>query len=853
MQRFTSLKVIVVFAITLLIITSAYWITSRSLEDLMEIVRESSSPDSVLIKVKEINSDITGAESGVRAFALTQDERYLDPYLHLANSIQQKLDTLRALTSNKPYEVSAIDSISSLMKDKLSVYHELLSISYSQVLESALDKMTDQFPETDSSLKVTDTLMIAQQNATSKKSFFQKIFGSGGPSKKDLKEKADSVLKSALIKENEKSKEKISNVQRTIADIKDKESQQLKRQSEKELVLLDKDRDITHEIENLIRKIEFDESIHIQRKAQEANQAALRSSGRIQMLSIAGAIVLLLLIALIIYDIAKSNLYRKKLAEAKSHAEKLAKIKEEFLANMSHEIRTPLSAILGYTGRMLKTNLNDRQTGYANAIHNSSDHLLSIVNDILDLTKLETDNLRLEKINFNPEVVVREVCDVMKFKADEKNISLRFDCPEIKELIVKGDPMRLKQVLYNLIGNAIKFTEKGKVTVNCISQNTASPETSNSRLLIFIISDTGIGIPGEKLNTIFHQFSQADTSITRKYGGTGLGLNISKRIIELQGGSIAVKSKILEGSEFSFTIPYEVVIERKEDEKLKTEDYGHDKPQTLNLKPQTDKTLSGIKILLAEDTEINRILQKEMLKDLGAIVTETTNGFEVLSELRTNSSQVILMDVQMPGMSGIEAMTEIREKLKSDIPAIAMTANVMQHDLDRYLKAGFNDYITKPFTEKDLAEKILNVLNGRTSSFEETGEKEKVLPAGSLYDLNELQNTSTGNNDFIIRMLKIFLSSAESLLNKAKNNTEEKNWEGLSSNVHRLIPSCRYISVNRMASKLKNIEEICNTCPDELKIKELLSEVLMEYEKVSAALQKEIREFENLKTVNSKQ
>ncbi|HKR06008.1 MAG TPA: ATP-binding protein, partial [Bacteroidia bacterium] len=692
MQRFTGLKVIVVFAITLITITSAYWITSRSLEDLMEIVRESSSPDSVLIKVKEINSDITGAESGVRAFALTQDERYLDPYLHLANSIQKKLDTLRALTSNKPYEVSAIDSISSLMKEKLAVYHELLSISYSQVLESALDKMTDQFPETDSSIKVTDTLMIAQQNATSKKNFFQKIFGSGGPSKKDLKEKADSVLKSALIKENEKSKEKISNVQRTIADIKDKESQQLKKQSEKELVLLDKDRDITHEIENLIRKIEFDESLHIRHKAEEANQAALRSGGRIQTLSIAGAIVLLLLIALIIYDIAKSNQYRKELAEAKSHAEKLAKIKEEFLANMSHEIRTPLSAILGFTGRMLKTNLNDRQADYANAIHNSSDHLLSIVNDILDLTKLETGNLRLEKISFNPAVVGKEVCEVMKFKADEKNISLRFDCNEIKELTVKGDPMRLKQVLYNLIGNAIKFTEKGKVTVNCTSHNIGSPQTPDSRLLTFIISDTGIGIPGEKLKTIFQQFSQADTSITRKYGGTGLGLNISKRIIEMQGGTIEVKSKILEGSEFSFTIPYEVVMEGKESERLKTEDYGHDnKPQTLHLKPQTYKTLSGIKILLAEDTEINRILQKEMLKDLGAIVTETTNGFEVLSELRTNHSELILMDVQMPGMSGIEAMTEIREKLKSDIPAIAMTANVMQHDLDRYLKAGFND------------------------------------------------------------------------------------------------------------------------------------------------------------------
>jgi len=836
MQRFTSLKVIIVFAITLVIISAAFWITSRSLDDLMEIVRESSKPDSVLVKVKKINSDITGAESGVRAFALTQDERYLDPYLELAGNIQKELDTLRDLTKNKPYEVSAIDSISTLMQEKLSVYHELLSISYSQVLESALGKMTTQFADTDSVAINTDTLLAVQQKDASKKNIFKRFFGSGGPSKKDLQEKADSA-----VKENIKSKEQISNVQKTIADIKEKESQQLKKQSKKELALLDKDKDITHSIENLIRKIEFDESIHVQRKAEEANEAAIRSGSRIQTLSIVGALVLLLLIALIIYDIAKSKLYRKKLADAKAHAEKLAKIKEEFLANMSHEIRTPLSAILGYTERMRKTNLNDRQAGYANVIHTSSEHLLSIVNDILDLSKLESGSLRLEKINFKPDVILKEVCDVLRFKADEKNISLRTDLNEIKDLTVKGDPMRLRQVLYNLVGNAIKFTEKGNVLLNVSTiKRTNSPICS----LKFSIHDTGIGIPDEKLKIIFDQFSQADSTITRKYGGTGLGLSISKRIIEMQGGTIEVKSKLLEGSEFTFVIPYEVA--------LKTEE--RNLPETGSSKPGTDKILSGVKILLAEDTEINRVLQNEILKDAGAIVTEATNGYEVLAKLQVETPQLILMDVQMPGMSGIEAVMQIREKLKSDIPVIAMTANVMPHDLDRYLKAGFNECITKPFNERELAEKILNLLSGNSVTIKKEEEKKAAaLPEGKLYDLSELQKTSSGNSDFVIRMLKIFLSSSESLLNKATNNAAEKNWEGLSSNVHRLIPSCRYISVNSMAFPLKNIEELCITHPDEIKINELLAEVLTEFEKVSDALQQEITELESQKTVGSNQ
>jgi signal transduction histidine kinase/CheY-like chemotaxis protein/HPt (histidine-containing phosphotransfer) domain-containing protein len=846
MQRFTGLKVIIVFAITLLIIISAYWITSRSLQNLIEIVNESSKPDSILIKIKEINSDITGAESGVRAFALTQDEKYLEPYLQLADNIQKKLDTLRTLTRNKPYEISAIDTISSLMRDKLEAYHELLSISYSQVLESALGKMTGQFSEKDSTQLAMDTSIIVQQELSTKKSFFQKIFGSG-PSKKELKEQADSILKSALIKENEKSKEKISSVQKTIADIKEKESQQLKKQSEKELALLDKDKEITHQIENLIRKIEFDESLHLQHKAEEANRAAVKSGSRIQILSIAGAIILLLLITLIIYDIAKSNLYRKKLAEAKLHAEKLAKIKEEFLANMSHEIRTPLSAILGYTGRILKTSLNDRQTEYANAIHNSSEHLLSIVNDILDLTKLETGNLRLEKISFNPGLLVKEVCDVMKFKADEKNISVKVDINEIKNINVNGDPMRLKQILYNLIGNAIKFTEAGNVKVVCKKSGRISGTTAQ---LTFTITDTGIGIPENKLKSIFAQFSQADSSITRKYGGTGLGLNISKRIIEMQGGTIDVKSKMLEGSAFVFMIPYEILEEEKAIESQTLKNFKVDKKfERENVDQKNRKPLSGIRILLAEDTEINRILQKEMLNDLGANVTEATNGYEVLSNLQVNEYALILMDVQMPGMSGIDAIIEIRKNLNSNIPVIAITANVMQPDLERYKNAGFNDYITKPFKEKELAEKILFVLNGTHSSFKEDTVKE--ISTDALYELNELKNSSNGNSEFVIRMLKIFLSSSDSLLMKVSRNVEEKNWNELSHNVHRLIPSCKYISANSIASRLKVIEEICNTTPDELKIKELLSEILKEYEKVNSALKDEINTLETIKSVSS--
>ncbi|MEO5571360.1 MAG: ATP-binding protein [Bacteroidia bacterium] len=838
MRRFTKIKVIAVFVVALVIIASAYWITSKSLVSLIETVRESSKPNFVLIKAKEINADITGAESGVRAFALTQNEKYLEPYLDLVSNIDKKLDTLRVLTKEKPYEASAIDSIAALMKNKMAVYKDLLSIRYSSVLDSTFGKISGNFISSDSSVKETASVDSTQQNAETKKGWLKKLF-SGNPSKKDLMEKELNAKADAALKENEKSKKQISEVKRTIAEIKEKETEHLKLQIENELNLLDRDKDITHEIENLIRKIEFDESLQLQHKAEEANETAARSGNLIKMLVSAGSLVLLLMMTLIIYDIAKSNLYRKQLTEAKAHAEKLAKIKEEFLANMSHEIRTPLSAILGYTGRILKSNLSDRQTDYANAINASSEHLLSIVNDILDLTKLETGNLNLEKITFKPDAVVKEVMDVMLFKADEKKISLKYDIEEIKNITVKGDPVRLKQVLYNLIGNAIKFTEKGnvKLEVGSWKLDNSIPKTSNFR---FQISDTGIGIPEEKLKTIFAQFSQADSSITRKFGGTGLGLNISKKIIELLGGAIEVKSELLKGSDFIFIIPYEM------ESTAASQQLADEQASTSSFKLPASKILSGIKILLAEDTELNRILQKEMLLDLGAEVTEAQDGLEVVAycELPGAEYQLILMDVQMPKMSGIEALKEIREKLRSTIPVIAMTANVMQHDLDRYLKAGFNDCITKPFKENELAEKILGVLNGKTSFFLQTPEQESSLSSDALYDLDELKKSSKGNADFVIRMLKIFLSSSESLLEKAKLNAAEKKWEDLSGNAHRLIPSCKYISINTMAADLKKIEDLCNTQPDEIKIKELLTNVTKEHEKVKTALLKEINNFE---------
>ena len=795
MRRFTGVKVVAVFAVSLLIVLSAYWITFKSLEGLVVIVRESSKPDLVLDKVKEINSDVINAESGVRAFALTQDEKYLEPYLKLTDSIDKKMIALRMITGDQGTKNSTIDSISFLIKQKLAIYDELLSISYNSVLTSALDKIKSELPKEDSVLKDSSIASTPQKTTPEKKGFFK--FLSKGPSKKELKEKAE-----AALKESEQSKEKISSVQKTIAGIQLQESEQLKTQTKKELALLAKDKLITFRISQLIHEVEVEESLFNQQKAEEANASAVKAETIIKILVITGALVLLLLIILILYDITRSETYRRQLSEAKAHAEKLAKIKEEFLANMSHEIRTPLSAILGYTDRLIKTDLHERQLNYAKAINTSSEHLLSLVNDILDVTKMETGNLKLEKIDFSPAQVVWEVFNAMNLKAAEKNISLECDIKNIQDVFLKGDPLRLKQVLFNIIGNAIKFTEIGEVTINCRLEKSLRPV--NSPMLVFAVSDTGIGIPEEKLKTIFAQFAQVDSSISRKFGGSGLGLSISKKIIEMQGGTIQVKSKVLKGSEFIFSIPYEVGDEgRKMKDEIKLMPL-----EFLNSKPETFKPLSGIKILLAEDVDINRALQVEMLKELGAGVIETCDGYEVISELKAHKFDLLLLDIQMPGMSGIETINEIRTKLKSEIPALAMTANVMQKDLKRYLQAGFNDCITKPFKEKELTEKILKLLNAKSSpALEIKNEEQKNSDGISLYSLHDLRDAANGNTEFIARMIKVFIQSSEDSLQNMEAKISANEFEKVHIYAHKMIPSYNHFNMNEAIKELYALEK----------------------------------------------
>lgn len=388
--------------------------------------------------------------------------------------------------------------------------------------------------------------------------------------------------------------------------------------------------------------------------------------------------------------IAKEN--ESKIIEARDKAEEAVRSKGQFLAVMSHEIRTPLNGVIATAGMLQKTDLDETQMEYAATITKSGQSLLMLINEILEFSKMESGKMVLDPRPSNVSDAIFDVGDLLRSHAQSKGVSLVVNVdPKLPKLVMVDDH-RLKQVLFNLVGNAIKFTAQGKVELSCkcISFN------QDMCSIAFEVSDTGIGIPQEKMHLLFKSFSQVDSSTSRKYGGTGLGLAISGQIVELMNGRFDVTSKVNEGTTFRF-----VIMARISDAKLNQD--TEDKPSEV-----LDRDIRGIKVLVGEDNEINRMVLRFVLDSLGIVADYAHDGLEVIKACQQKDYDVILMDMQMPNCDGLEATQEIRNKLVHQPYIIAMTANTFDEDRDKCAEVGMNEFLPKPFEPDDLKRLLAN-------------------------------------------------------------------------------------------------------------------------------------------------
>ena len=396
-------------------------------------------------------------------------------------------------------------------------------------------------------------------------------------------------------------------------------------------------------------------------------------------------------------DITDRVKAEKELLIAKKLTEESAKAKEIFLANMSHEIRTPMHGILGIAGLLAKTKLDEQQEHYINLITESANNLVVIVNDILDIEKIGSGKFEFEKVDFKIAEKLHTTIQSFQYKSEEKGIAIEENYDFDLNLVVKGDPYRLSQILNNLISNALKFTKQGKISVNGSIQS----EMDERIMMKFSVTDTGIGIPKDKLSIIFEPFTQASSDTTRKYGGTGLGLSICKNLVEMQGGTLIVDSEEGIGTTFTFTIPYDCSNSLLT---IKSVAYTTNDISIFNLK----------NVLMAEDVIVNQFLGKVILESVGFKVDIANNGIEALELIMQNNYDLILMDIQMPEMDGVTTTSKIRQlkdDKKSKIPIIALTANALVGNDKEYFEAGMNACLTKPFTQEKLFEVLINILN----------------------------------------------------------------------------------------------------------------------------------------------
>jgi signal transduction histidine kinase/CheY-like chemotaxis protein/HPt (histidine-containing phosphotransfer) domain-containing protein len=497
-------------------------------------------------------------------------------------------------------------------------------------------------------------------------------------------------------------------------------------------------------------------------------------------------------------QLARRRKMEQDLIEAREQAEQFARSKDNFLANMSHEIRTPMNAVLGMAGQLAKTQLDDKQRFYLDTINSASENLLVILNDILDLTKIRAGKLALERIGFQPVAVLNRALQVMMHKAEEKGLILRISgCDPALSGVLIGDPYRLNQVLLNLLSNGIKFTSKGGVDISC----RVLDDDAFSQKIVIEVSDTGMGMDESFIRHLFDKFTQEYDSVTRKYGGTGLGMSICKELIELMGGEIRVTSQKGSGTTVSLLIK----LEKGKESDLKIRDEV----------PVSTEILKGKRVLVVDDNDMNRLVATTILGNYDTIIFEAGNGQEAVDLLRRQSVDIVLLDIQMPVMSGLEASELIRREISVSLPIIALTANAIRGESEKCLAAGMNDYLSKPFEESSFIKMICEwlareVVSQESGAGDAGGAVELSVESNRppLYDFRRLESIGQGNEAFLKKMVQLFVDQVPVSVRELQTAAGNGDFKTVYEKAHLLKPSLHNFAVDCLQEDIRELEAL---------------------------------------------
>jgi len=785
---------------------------------------ETGASESVikLTLVSNLLSELIEANGQARAYITTGEKRYLARYRRLDKGILKLADSLKYFSTMQPEQYKRMLVVDSLLKIKRGTIESFFRITRANdTLESNRNNragMTGR--DADSSLTNgrVSSRIIAERQAqdaedASKPGFFKKIWDNitGRKPRKDSLQRInpqfvpdDSIRPVSVIQDTT-----IEMVKSQLQIMGEKERLDKEMTIKRDLLLMRTDQVIMDEIRNVLLLFEKEEINRALEDAVHQRVVFRRLWYTAVVLAAVGLITMIFFVILIWKDLARSNFYRKQLESARHLAEKLLKVKELFLANMSHEIRTPITSIIGFTERLSTTRLSGEQENYLKYINSSSEHLLGLVDDLLDYSRIESGKFNLDVVAFLPADLFRQVFETLKHKAERKGLEMNYSSTLEPGLAVLGDPLRIRQIAYNLLNNSIKFTESGKVDLEL-----TSAMVGEQIKLIFRISDTGIGIPEDKQQEIFGEFTQVDVGITRKYGGSGLGLAICRKLVDLMKGEIFLESKPGSGTNITTSLPLDV--------------YQGTIEELIREYPGISVNLSGYRILLAEDDETTRILINELLKSAGAQVDAAGDGLAAWKLFSEHPSEydLIMTDIQMPNISGPELAGKIKLHFGSigsgTPPVMGLTAHATNNDLELFREKGIASFLIKPFRQIQLFEAIGKVLKIEMMSDSRAG---KSGPEeGRNIDLEAFAKFAGDDHGAMIKILNSLSENLITTSGQMQTAFDSADYQHLALLAHRILPNIRNLGAKEEVAMLTELESLRReTDFDRNKISEILN------------------------------
>ncbi len=775
--------------LAILLISATGYLSFRSLSSIVASIQVKSAPDLRILTIREISSDIDKAENSVRLYTHTHKQLDIEPYYATIAEFDDKIERLQDASVGDTMLLTQIDTISSLIEENILIWNRMLALYHNDSLDRFIRKL---------SAKVA-VGMLSDRSAD--RSILRRVFGR----KPDIKLAQEEIIRDLDQIEKQDS---IQNLQLQATESK----------------LAQTGNEIRERFYFMISRMEEEVVRSISKNAAAADRLAMKTYRWLAMFTALSTMLVILVLIVVAKYSRKTRDYQLALIRSKEETEELSRTKELFMANMSHEIRTPVNAIYGFTEQLLYRSFDEKSRELLDIIKSSSDHLVKLVNDILDFSKLQNASIVLERSHFQIRKVFEEIQLLFEKRAAESLTQLSYSIGKSTPLILLGDSYRLKQILINLVGNAVKFTANGEIhfSADCVMKSDDNLD------LILKVADNGIGISDAMQEKVFDDFTQAETDTTRKYGGTGLGLSIVKKLVELHQGSVTLKSQQNKGTTIICVLPYTV-------------GNWEQLPAVTRMLYIPEK-IRSLKILIVDDEEYNRMLFRTILNRWEVEYDEAQDGLKALEMLRSSRYDLVFMDIRMPGPDGLETTACIRQDLgksASDLPVIGISATHTAEDLKKFRQCGMNTFLPKPFTEKILLDVILSV----SESAEDKSFVREITPPVAdqstkpKVDLENLYHLADHDTAFVKQMLDQFINTTRQGLQEIQQAVETGNAEEVGETAHRISSPCKHLGADELYSSLKAMEEEAGNHKNMAILAQLSENSLKEFLEIEMVLQ----------------